>query len=416
MNQTLATRSPRAAPWKEASRGLGRVLASSSVTARAFVASRLIVILAGAIGVLTASQRPRAIFNSAGMSPHLGTVGNVIFGPAVRWDAFFYVAIADHGYSAPGAPAFFPLYPTLMHALGWVVGSTAGAGVAISFASFALALVLLGRLTELELGADAARSTVLLLAFAPLSFFFTAVYAESLFLLLAVATLLAARRERWALAGVLAGLAAVTRVTGVLLFVPILIMLWRSRRRLDRQVGWVLLPLATLASYMAYLAANGYGWLAPGRAEATVWHRVTVGPLWTIASAVVSAVRGLSAIVRGAEPIYRPAAFGPFTTSAENVILLGVLALTLLALVGCLRRLPLEYGCLAALALAVSLSSPVIGEPLAAFDRYALTIFPLWMAAGAWIAERRLTRPAVLVGGVLLAFYAFWFSSWSFIA
>ncbi|MBV9839641.1 MAG: hypothetical protein JO156_16110, partial [Solirubrobacterales bacterium] len=66
MNQTLATRSPRAAPWKEASRGLGRVLASSSVTARAFVASRLIVILAGAIGVLTASQRPRAIFNSAG--------------------------------------------------------------------------------------------------------------------------------------------------------------------------------------------------------------------------------------------------------------------------------------------------------------------------------------------------------------
>ncbi|MBV9464993.1 MAG: hypothetical protein JO169_02655, partial [Solirubrobacterales bacterium] len=68
------------------------------------------------------------------------------------------------------------------------------------------------------------------------------------------------------------------------------------------------------------------------------------------------------------------------------------------------------------LALAVSLSSPVIGEPLAAFDRYALTIFPLWMAAGAWIAERRLTRPAVLAGGALLAFYTFWFSSWSFIA
>ena len=71
---------------------------------------------------------------------------------------------------------------------------------------------------------DAARRTVVLIAFFPAAVFFSAAYTESLFLALSVGVLLAARRERWALAGALGALAAATRSMGVLLIVPALLM------------------------------------------------------------------------------------------------------------------------------------------------------------------------------------------------
>jgi hypothetical protein len=38
------------------------------------------------------------------------------------------------------------------------------------------------------------------------------------------------------------------------------------------------------------------------------------------------------------------------------------------------------------------------------------------MAAGTWVARRRLTVYVVPVGAVALVVYAFWFARWSFIA
>jgi hypothetical protein len=292
------------------------------------------------------------------------------------------------------------------------------AGVVISAASFLVGLVLLYRLTELELGRRAADATVLLVAFAPLSFFFTAVYTESLFLMLSVASVLAARRERWMLAGILTSLATLTRPTGILLTVPLVIMRFRTRppvrRRLDPQLGWALIPIATLAAYMALLSADGYPWLAPFRAQ-TKWARTTVGPIGGIVAAFKYAIHGVGAIVNGM-PIYHPTLYGPFTSSAESVLLCLVLVLAGAVLALCFRRLPLEYGAYAAVALAICISSPQGGQPLTSLDRYLLTIFPLFMAAGAWVAMRRLERVAVVIGAILLAFYTIQFSTWSFVA
>ena len=60
---------------------------------------------------------------------------------------------------------------------------------------------------------------VLLLLLFPTSIFFNAVYTESLFLLLSVASVYFIRKGRYREAGILGFLAALTRVTGVLLFV-----------------------------------------------------------------------------------------------------------------------------------------------------------------------------------------------------
>jgi Mannosyltransferase (PIG-V) len=396
-------------------RALGERARAGGLPLQAFVYSRMIVLLAGVGGALMVAKRAPAATVSTAMH-QLGPVGYVLAGSVDRFDSGYYLAVAQHGYGtlASGQLAFFPLYPLLIRAMAVFTRSYVVAGVAVSGVAFVIALVLLRRLTELELGARAADATVLLIAFAPLSVFFTAIYTESLFLALSVATVLAARRDRWALACALGSLATLTRPTGILLAVAIVVMRLRTHGSVDRRLAWVLALPATLLGYMTFLAASGHPWLGLFQAQAQ-WQRVTTGPLAGLASAVWAAIRGATRIAGGA-PIYHPALTGPFTQSAESVILLGVLAITCAALALCLRRLPLEYGVYAAVVIVFCLSSPEVGQPLWSFDRFALTIFPLWMAAGAWVAKRRLEAPAVVLGSILLVFYTVQFSSWAFVA
>ena len=213
---------------------LARTARAGTLPVRALLASRLIVLVAGVAGALLL---PRRIdwqgFDPSHLTSRLGGLGDVLAAPAVRWDSIHYLAIAQHGYARPGDAVFFPLYPLLIRGFGFLIGSDPLAGVLISAGCLAVALTVLHRLTELELGWRAADAAVLLVAFAPLSFFFTAVYTESLFLALSLGCLYAARRERWRLAAVLGALAAVARVTGVVLAVPLAIMRLREARRLN---------------------------------------------------------------------------------------------------------------------------------------------------------------------------------------
>jgi hypothetical protein len=349
------------------------------------------------------------------MSSGLGRVGNVLAAASIRWDSIHYLQIAHHGYASAGDAVFFPLYPILLAGLGAVVGSDALAGILISLISFAAAFVLLHRLTELELDRRAADATVLLLAFAPMSFFFTAVYTESLFLALSVGAVYAARIERWPLACSLGGLAALTRVTGVLLIVPLALLYVRQRGRLDRQLAWVLLVPAGLVAFLGSIAAGGSSALAPFQQQAAN-SRAFTGPLDALAASVRAAAHGAGAIVAGTEHIYGPSLSSQFGPGAQSIFLLGVLALSLIALVACVRRLPRCYAAYSLLALFVTVWSPVAEQPLKSFDRYALTIFPLWMAAGAWLSERRLTRAVVMITAPLLALSTIAFARWSFIA
>jgi hypothetical protein len=386
-----------------------------STPLRALLASRLVVLAASLAGALVV---PRRIgwwpADPARITERLGAIGNVLAAPAVRWDSLHYLAIAQHGYANAPQTAFYPLYPILVRVLGYVLGSDPVAGVVVSLVALGVALVLLHRLTELELGRRAADVTVLV-AFAPLSLFFSAVYTESLFLALSVGSIYAARRGRWRLACGLGGLAAATRVTGVGLAVPLLIMYVKERRSLDRGVLWLAAVPTGLASYLGFLAFTGYGFLAPFLQESTsAYGRQMAGPVGTFVAAVQSAALGVRSL--RSQALYMPSIEGPLATGAESILLLIVLGIALAALVVAFRRLPLAYGAYALATLLVCTWSPASGQPLQSFDRYALTIFPLWMAAGAWVSERRLTRPLVLVSAGLLAFWTFWFATWAWVA
>jgi hypothetical protein len=154
----------------------------------------------------------------------------------VQWDSGWYLSIVEHGYAlhAPGEFAnlvFFPLYPLLTKIAGVVLlGNYGMAGWLVSSTALVGACVVFSRLVrEFHPGVDARLVLVFLLLF-PTAFFLNAVYTESLFLLLSVASIYNARKERWWVAGVIGIFAALTRVTGILLVLP---LAWEYARAND---------------------------------------------------------------------------------------------------------------------------------------------------------------------------------------
>src|SRR4051794_1249815 len=189
----------------------------------AVLVSRLIVWLAAVPAqLILGNSFWRSHADPANLTAQMGSVGEVVGAPVMRWDSVYYLQIAQDGYTQRKQAGFFPLYPLLMDALDAVTRSTVVAGVLISVVAFAAGLVLFQRLARLETASDAvARRAVWLPPLFPASLFFSAVYTEGLFLALSVGAFYSARRGRWAWAGILGGLAAATRNVGVMLLVPL---------------------------------------------------------------------------------------------------------------------------------------------------------------------------------------------------
>ena len=172
--------------------------------------------------------------------------------------------------------AFFPLLPLLMKGLGALTGNYAAAGLLIANLAALGAVLALWRWVRAEAGPAAAERATLWLLVYPFSFYFHSIYAESLFFLLATLTLDASARGRRGAAGIWAGLAAVTRPMGVLLAPALAWGLWQDwkagRRPRPFDVIAVLLPVAGLGAYIAYLWFAFGDPLAFWRAHVAGWH------------------------------------------------------------------------------------------------------------------------------------------------
>jgi hypothetical protein len=441
-------------------------------SARALLTSRALVWLAGSGALAALGFGPlRKAFDPPGLTRGFGWLGDLLAGPAARWDSAWYLVIAQHGYrpnfgiSTVPRTAFFPLYPLGLSALSRLGSPPVAAGVLISMLALALALYGIHRLTTLELAAgghalaraarprEVARLAVLLTAFAPMAFFLSAVYSESLFLALSVGVFWSARHGRWAFTGALGALAAATRSAGVVLLVPALIIylygpredvapdlrsrvaraVLRARARgapgrrlvalvpryrVRRDVLWLGLAPAGLAAYMAYLGLAGGDALAPFHAQA-LWGRHFAGPLGGVWGGVTAGFEGARQLLSFQQRhVYFPLAGGsPSVAAGHNLLLLAFLAGAVPAAIGVLRTLPFAYGAYVLAALAMPLSYPVAAQPLMSLPRFLLVLFPL----NIWLAARLAAHPrgrvlVLVLSAVLLVFFTADFATWHWVS
>ncbi|HWX86822.1 MAG TPA: mannosyltransferase family protein [Solirubrobacteraceae bacterium] len=452
---------------------------------QALWSSRLLVWAGGVGAIVSFGFGPvRHAFNPPGVTRGFGALGDLLAAPAARWDAAWYLVIAHFGYRpefgamTASRTAFFPLYPLGMRLLAGFELAPVIAGVLLSIAALAAGLYGLHRLMSLEVarmrlrgGGELARLVVLLTAFAPMAFYFSAVYSESLYLALSVGVFVCARRGRWVTAATLGALAGATRSTGVVLTIPLaLIYLYGPREdrdpdrvrshpprtssrsrwlpsfghyvhsfraplarvrlaallgrlrpsyRVRRDALWIVLVPVGLGLYMAHLALAGGDALAPFHAEA-VWRRHFAGPyggVWDGAKAAYEGLRQL--IFRQHHPAYFPAGGGSANIGAgHNLLLFAFLLAAIPATIGVLRLLPLAYGVYALAALALPLSYPVASQPLMSLPRFLLVLFPLNMWLAVRLAERpkAVTRAILIVSGLAMMFFAGEFSTWHWVA
>ncbi len=431
-------------------------MAAVRVSVRALVSSRLLV-WGAAMGTIGAfGYGPvRTAFNPPGVTRGFGWLGNLLAAPAARWDAAWFLVIAHNGYR-PGLgvltssrTAFFPLYPLGIRAISWLGTPPILAGVLLSLVALALALYGIHRLAMLELTAgsravldprrlpDAARLAVLVTAFAPMAFYLSAVYSESLYLALSVGVFCCARSGRWAWVGVLGALAAATRNTGVVLLLPAtMIFLYGPREgipvdfvrsgrarllpayRLRRDALWLaLIPLGIVA-YCAYLGLSGGDALAPLHSQGA-WGRHFAGPyvgVWDGLRAAFDGARQLLSFQRS-HVYFAHTSGSPIVSAGHNVMLCAFLLAAIPALVGVARRLPPAYLAYVLAALALPLSYPPSSQPLMSLPRFLVVLFPLSIWLGVWLAEhRRAQWPVLILSTLLMMSFAAQFATWHWVA
>jgi hypothetical protein len=231
------------------------------------------------------------------------------------------------------------------------------------------------------------------------------VYAESLFLLLALGAFLLAERGRFLEAATVAGLALLTRPAGLALVPPLLVLAWRAREPRRALTSLVAMP-AIAALYPLVL------WWQVGDPLAFVhaqdrWNRELspVGPLGGI-------WEGARAVFTGATPS------GVEFDHALAVNVEGLAFLVLLATLALLawRRFGAPLGLFAAIGLALPLSVPSDRWPLLSLPRFGLVLFPLFLALATLGRNPRVHTAIVGTSAIFLGVNIARWSLWQWVA
>lgn len=189
-----------------------------------------------------------------------------------QWDCGWYNSIINHGYEtepinhrheSAASWAFFPLHPLTLYytrELLFFLGHNSDLFIVNGF--LLCSLLVLYRYYKINHTTRDALFCLLLVAFSPYSVYFSVPYTESLALLLALLVFYHASVDQWVYAGLFAALLSATKVIGVLIVFPMLVIALRkysvkSLIRLDQGTehvvfSLILAPLG-LFLYMFYL-------------------------------------------------------------------------------------------------------------------------------------------------------------------
>ena len=335
-----------------------------------------------------------------------------------KWDSQWYVQIATTGYAFhPGQMsnvAFFPMYPIAMRVVARLLDvNVVLAGFLVSNVTFLLAIYLY-RLAVLELGdRPAAQRTIFYIAFFPTAFFFNAIYTESLFLFLTVATMYYARRRRWLFAAAFGLMASATRNIGVLMWGLVMwewlrsngwrittmhrriswVSLWKGvRRHWDQVLIIALIPFG-LILYMLFLR-NNFGSPTAFIEVQSAWNRENVGPIVIL----------LNDIQRVLDVQVKQWYFLLFFNVVSSLFGLAMVPFVW-------RRLGEGYALYILILLLVPLASSTGSVP-----RYLLPLFPIFIVLGAWGRRSAIDHTLLAIFAMLLTMAVTIFVNWMFVA
>jgi mannosyltransferase PIG-V len=383
--------------------------AAPGAIARRALVSRIGVLLVGYFAVVTVGLAA---------SPDAGITGGPLANLPGRFDAGWYTSIALRGYSFEGRfdrqqnLAFFPAFPMLERAAGYVLGAFAPAvpeerriarllwaGVIVSLIAFAWASVYLWRLARDTIGEDRAAAAVSLLAAYPFAVFFSAAYSESLFLLGCVATVYHFRRGQPGVAAAWGLLVGLTRPNGC--FLALVLGLLLIERLRSREIGrspdlarWLLAaaaPVAGMLIYSAYVHHVTGAWFGWARLH-EAWGR---------------SYGGLAPVTR---------AYGWITDEGllqvvENIPYDTLNSLGFLFAVAMVwpvwRRLGLAYAAF----IAINVVPPMLAGGVLSMGRISATLFPMFLALAA-MASPRLVNPLVTAFAIGQGLAAVLFFTW----
>jgi len=189
-----------------------------------------------------------------------------------NWDAVHFGEVAQYGYGFDKTwrlTAFFPGLPLLLR-VGLLIGlPTQISGMIIAGVGSLVAAIALARM-----GGPWAAVVWL---FLPTAVFTTVPYTESLFCAFAFWAWERARSDKWLAAALLTAAACTVRVSGLFLIGALLVMIvttarigWLSRLR---RTALLIIPVAVLAAYSAYLHTLTGSWTAWYDAQVAGWYR-----------------------------------------------------------------------------------------------------------------------------------------------
>jgi hypothetical protein len=329
-----------------------------------------------------------------------------------HWDGRHYTAIAEKGYdynpSSPSNIAFFPAYPMLGR-----LASMTGLGSQAALLIVAH-LFLVGSFALLASYAKEHASMVLLaFAFWPVTFFLRMTYSESIFIFLALLSMLGIKRG-WSplLVAVVVGAATATRPVSVALLLPLLMYSYRTSR-------WYKWPLVSLLSVWGLVAFMIWQQVALGTPfafiqtqenfrlreaidwPAKLWKLITLEPFRAHFDSSSDGYWGLFQdfnvlfSLRFADPLYLFAAFALVT-------------------VGWRKRWLNDYEIALSMGL---LFIPYVARgydfAMASQGRYTAVIFPIYLVLGRLLAVLPQPLPTLLVATstLFLILYAVLFSA-----
>jgi hypothetical protein len=315
----------------------------------------------------------------------------------LRWDAGWYLAVAEHGYSevfrGGHLPPVMPLFAAAVRLIGGALGDPPLAAVLVANVALAAAFVVLHRLVDDLFGAEIASRTLLFVCVFPFSFFGSAAYAESLVLLFAVSAFWAGRSRRPILAAVLAACAPLAGQAGLAVWPALLLDYFVAARRNGKRVvpsralALLLLPPLALGAFAFYLV------------------RIARLPIAAARDIVLGTTRyGL--LLDGLAPLNPVGfSFGSYGLTIFLMVLMAGCGFLLVPWIA--RRLGVGFACYSLLLLVI----PLVGAT-DALCRDVMLAFPVFIALASKIRTPSRETAVVVGSALLLGLFTIMFVAW----